>query len=185
MRHRGLDSYGLGLGPGQPRFDQALGRLAGQPVGDKKGDEHGSGSIGQSSGDITRSHHLHTKSARAPAALRRLAASNAASNHVRSTSVVGAASSSCLLRHALSPVTDRIARTRSSPRPPLEANSTSNPGSSTVPPSDAATPSGGQTPPRGVGSCCLNPLSGINVNSSKKPASAAPCSAPTPSSAPA
>lgn len=118
-------------------------RLAGQPVGDRKGDEHGPGSTGQSSGDITRSHHRQTKSARAPAALRRLDAAAAAANHVRSTTVVGAASSSCLLRHALSPVTDRTASTRLSPLLPLEVNRTSNSGSSTIPPSDAARSSGG------------------------------------------
>jgi 3-deoxy-D-arabino-heptulosonate 7-phosphate (DAHP) synthase class II len=126
-----MDSYGLGLAPGRPLFDQALGRLAGQLVVGKKADEHGPGSTGQSSGDITRSHHRQTKSARPPTALRHLAASAAASNHVRSTTVVGTASSSCLLRHALSPVTDRTAWTRSIPRPPIEANNTSNSGSST------------------------------------------------------
>jgi hypothetical protein len=124
---------------------QALGRLAGHPSGDKKGDEHGPASTGQSSRDIARSHHLQYKSARAPAALRRLTASVAASNHVRSTTVVGAAPSSCLLRHALSPVTERTAWTRSIPRSPLEDRSTSNSGSSTIPPSDAAIPSSGQT----------------------------------------
>lgn len=143
VRHHGMDRFGLGLGSGLPRPDQALDRLAGQTVGDRKDNEHSPGSTGQSSGDITRSHHRQTKSARAPAALRRLAASAAAANHVRSTSVVGAASSSCLLRHALRPVTDRTASTRVTPLLPLEVNRTSNSGSSTIPPSDAARSSGG------------------------------------------
>lgn len=168
VRHRGMDGFGLGLGSGLPRSDQAPDRLAGQPVGDRTGDEHGPGSTGQSSGDITRSHHRQTKSARAPAALRRAAAAAAAANHVRSTTVVGAASSSCLLRHALSPVTDRTASTRSSPLLPLDLNCTSNSGSSTIPHRMQPDPLADRSPPRRIDSCCLDPLSGINLNSSEK-----------------
>lgn len=114
--------------------NQALGRLAGHPSGDMKGDEHGPASTGQSSREITRSHHLHSKSARAPTASRHLTASVAASNHVRSTTVVGVASSSCLLCHALRPVSERTAWTRTIPRSPLEDSSTSKSGSSTISP---------------------------------------------------